>query len=158
MIIEIIDVSQPTATKTAKGQYQTIEVSYRNEQGQVQGKKLMSFSNPAVFKAVQTFAKGDRLDVETTKDEQGYWQWKSINKEGEAPARTEAPKSSTGGGKVIGSNYETSEERAKRQVYIVRQSSISSAIELLGQGKSVEEVINTAKEFEKYVFAQEAIA
>lgn len=151
MIIEIIDVSQPTATKTAKGQYQTIEVSYKNEQGQVQGKKLMSFSNPSVFKAVQGYVKGDRLDVETTKDEQGYWQWKAINKEGEAPARAAAP-ASGGGGKVVGSNYETAEERAKKQVYIVRQSSISSAIELLGQGKSVDDVLSTAKAFESYVF------
>ena len=157
MILEIIDVGTPQSVKTGKGQYQTLEVSYRNEQGQVQGKKLMSFSNPTVFKTIQTFAKGDRLDVETTKDDNGYWQWKSISKEGEAPPRTEAAKPATsGGGKVIGSNYETAEGRARRQVYIIRQSSLSTAVELLGQGKPVNEVIATAKQFEAYVFSKEA--
>lgn len=156
MIVEIIDVGAPQSVKTGKGQYQTLEVSYRNEQGQVQGKKLMSFSNPAVFKDIQGYAKGDRVDVATVKDDAGYWQWKAIAKEGEAPARTEAAKPASGGGKVIGSNYETAEERARRQVYIIRQSSLSTAVELLGQGKPVNEVIATAKQFEAYVFSKEA--
>ena len=47
---------------------------------------------------------------------------------------------------------ETKEERAARQVYIIRQSSLSTAVELLGQGKSVDEVIKVAKQFETYVF------
>lgn len=152
MIIEIIDVGAPESVKTGKGQYQTLQVSFKNEQGQVQGKKLMSFSNPAVFKDIQGYAKGDRVDVATVK-EGDYWQWKAIVKEGEALPKVEGAKpASSGGGKVIGSNYETPEERAKRQVYIVRQSSISNAIELLGTGKSVGEVLSTAKQFEEYVF------
>ena len=155
MIIEIIDVGAPESVKTGKGQYQTLQVSFKNEQGQVQGKKLMSFSNPAVFKDIQGYAKGDRLDVLTVK-EGDYWQWKAFDKEGEAPPRAEAPKSTGGGGKVIGSNYETTEERARRQVYIIRQSSLSTAVELLGSGKSVNDVINTAKQFEAYVFSKEA--
>ena len=62
-------------------------------------------------------------------------------------------------GKVLGSTYETPEERAKKQVYIVRQSSISAAINMLSvniPSKSVistEEVLEVAKEFEKYVFS-----
>ena len=155
MIIEIIDVGAPESVKTGKGQYQTLQVSFKNEQGQVQGKKLMSFSNPAVFKDIQGYAKGDRIDVLTVK-EGDYWQWKSIDKEGEAPPRAEAPKSTGGGGKVIGSNYETAEERARRQVYIIRQSSLGTAVELLGQGASVNDVVKTAKQFEAYVFSKEA--
>jgi len=155
MIIEIIDVGTPESVKTGKGQYQTLQVSFKNEQGQVQGKKLMSFSNPTVFKDIQGFAKGDRIDVLTVK-EGDYWQWKAIDKEGEAPPRAEAPKSTGGGGKVIGSNYETAEERARRQVYIIRQSSLGTAVELLGQGASVDDVVKTAKQFEAYVFSKEA--
>ena len=137
MIVTLIDVSQPQSVKTQRGSYQSLEVSYRNEAGQVQGKKLMSFANPAVFKEIQDYAKDDRLDIETFKDDNGYWQWKNIAKEGEAP-----PKTSTGGKantRVTGSNYETSDERAKRQVYIVRQSSISNAVDLLtasGKGQT----------------------
>lgn len=155
MIIEIIDVGSPESVKTGKGQYQTLQVSFKNEQGQVQGKKLMSFSNPTVFKDIQGYAKGDRVDVLTVK-EGDYWQWKSIDKEGEAPPRAEAPKSTGGGGKVIGSNYETAEERARRQVYIIRQSSLGTAVELLGSGASVNDVVKTAKQFEAYVFSKEA--
>ena len=58
------------------------------------------------------------------------------------------------GARVTGSNYETKEERAARQVYIIRQSSLSTAVELLGQGKSVADVIATAKQFEAYVFSK----
>ena len=155
MIIEIIDVGSPESVKTGKGQYQTLQVSFKNEQGQVQGKKLMSFSNPTVFKDIQGYAKGDRVDVLTVK-EGDYWQWKSIDKEGEAPPRAAAPASTGGGGKVIGSNYETAEERARRQVYIIRQSSLGTAVELLGSGAAVADVINTAKQFEAYVFSKEA--
>jgi hypothetical protein len=35
MIIEIIDVGTPESVKTGKGQYQTLQVSFKNEQGQV---------------------------------------------------------------------------------------------------------------------------
>lgn len=156
MIIEIIDVGTPESVKTGKGQYQTLQVSFKNEQGQVQGKKLMSFSNPSVFKEIQGFSKGDRVDVATVK-EGDYWQWKAIAKEGEALPKVEGAKpASSGGGKVIGSNYETAEERARRQVYIIRQSSLSTAVELLGSGKSVKDVIDTAKQFEAYVFSKES--
>mgnify|MGYP003349485393 FL=1 len=154
MLITLVDVSTPQVTKTAKGQYQAIEVSYKNEQGQIQGKKLMSFSNPTVFKAIQEFAKGDVLNVEAVKDDQGYWQWKAVQKsDGSEPVTTARPAAT--GGKVTGSNYETPEERAKRQVYIVRQSSISSAIDLLksnGNDVKVDNVLEVAKQLENYVF------
>jgi hypothetical protein len=54
-------------------------------------------------------------------------------------------------------SWETPEERALKQVYIVRQSSIANAIALLavegpGITPDVEWVIATAKTFENYVF------
>ena len=159
MLITLVDVSTPQVTKTAKGQYQAIEVSYKNEQGQIQGKKLMSFSNPTVFKAIQEFAKGDILNVEAVKDDQGYWQWKAVQKsDGTEPVAT-TKSALTSGGRVTGSNYETPEERAKRQVYIARQSSISSAIELLksnGNDVKVDNVLSVAKQLEAYVFGNES--
>ena len=157
MLITLVDVSTPQVTKTAKGQYQAIEVSYKNEQGQIQGKKLMSFSNPTVFKAIQEFAKGDILNVEAVKDDQGYWQWKAVQKsDGTEPVAT-TKSALTSGGRVTGSNYETPEERAKRQIYIVRQSSISSAIEMLksnGNDLKVENVLETAQQLVDYVFKE----
>lgn len=59
------------------------------------------------------------------------------------------------------STFETPEERAKKQVYIVRQSSISNAISLLTTGAKVppatSAVIALAKELEAYVFDSGAV-
>ena len=54
------------------------------------------------------------------------------------------------------STYETPEERAKKQVYIIRQSSFSSAIAGLGAGSKApvkfEDALAYAKNIEKYIF------
>ena len=154
MLINIVDVGAPNTHAAKNGRsYQSIEVTYKNDQGQVANKKLMSFSNPTVFNHIKGLTKGDQINVQTTKDANGYWQWTGIGGDNEV-AQQPATKSSQPT-RVTGSNYETKEERAARQVYIIRQSSISSAVELLGQGKSVDEVLAVAKKFEEYVFAKE---
>jgi hypothetical protein len=51
MLINIIDVAQPQTSTNRNGrQYQSLEVTYKDDQGRVSSKKLMSFSNPEVFK------------------------------------------------------------------------------------------------------------
>ena len=152
MIITIIDVSDAVTIKT----YKVIEVAFKDEQGKMASKKLMSFASPEVFKAIQEFGKGDVVDVLTVK-EGDYWQWKSVTKasgaKAEAPAAAGAKATPY---KATASTYETPEERAKKQVYIVRQSSISAAVNLLSLGgkpvPTTATVIATAKEFEAYVF------
>tara|TARA_R110000868_G_scaffold346893_3_gene607993 strand:+ start:2189 stop:2713 length:525 start_codon:yes stop_codon:yes gene_type:complete len=155
MQITVIDVGQLT-TQTGKNgrSYQILEITYKNEQGQVQSKKLMSFGNPVVFKAAQGWSKGETVDLTTEKDENGYWQWTAIgvdsNSAASAPSST-APKAAT---RVTGSNYETSDERAARQVMIVRQSSLSNAVGTLASGGGTAEpadVIAIAKLYEGYV-------
>jgi hypothetical protein len=155
MLINIVDVGAPNTHAAKNGRsYQSIEVTYKNDQGQVANKKLMSFSNPSVFNHIKGLAKGDSLNVQTEKDANGYWQWTGIGGDNAVATETKQATPATGG-RVTGSNYETKEERAARQVYIIRQSSLSTAVELLGQGKSVADVIATAKEFEAYVFSKE---
>ena len=153
MQITIIDVSQNTlASKTGKT-FEQLEVAYKNDQGQTQSKKLVSFSNPEVFKIAKTWEKGAVVDIRAIKNEKtGYWDWIGFG-QGDAPVATTT--GSTAPTRVTGSTYETKEERAARQILIVRQSSISSAVELLGPGKSVADIIATAKQFEEYVFGQE---
>ena len=153
MLINIIDVGAPNTKASANGRsYQSIEVTYKDEQDQVKNKKIMSFSNPSVFNHLKSLTKGDQVNLRTEKDAAGYWQWIGI--EGDKTVSTETKTTPQAGGRVTGSNYETKEERAARQILIVRQSSLSSAVELLGVGKSVEDVIATAKQFEAYVFAK----
>ena len=155
MLINIVDVGAPNTHAAKNGRsYQSIEVTYKNDQGQVANKKLMSFSNPSVFNHIKGLAKGDSLNVQTEKDANGYWQWTGIGGDNAVATETKQAAPATGG-RVTGSNYETKEERAARQVFIIRQSSLSTAVELLGQGKSVADVIATAKEFEAYVFSKE---
>lgn len=156
MLINIVDVGAPNTHAAKNGRsYQSIEVTYKNESGQVANKKLMSFSNPSVFNYIKELEKGAQVNVTTTKDANGYWQWTGIGGDGSvATPQTKAP--AQAGGRVTGSNYETKEERAARQVYIIRQSSLSTAVDLLGTGSKVADVIATAKEFEAYVFAKDA--
>jgi len=153
MQITVIDVGQPNTHSTKNGRsYQSMEVTYKNDSGQVQSKKLMSFSNPDVFKQAKDWQKGDTVDINTQKDDNGYWQWVSIGLDAVAPSSTSSSSPKTT--RVTGSNYETKEERAQRQVMIVRQSSISSAISALtaeGKRPSVADILGMAKEFENYV-------
>lgn len=153
MLINIIDVGAPNTHAAKNGRsYQSIEVTYKDEQGQVKNKKLMSFSNPSVFNHIKGLNKGDQVNLRSEKDSAGYWQWIGILGDNEV-AETKPTETKTTN-RVTGSNYETKEERAARQVYIIRQSSISSAVELLGQGQSVDKVLEVAKQFEEYVFSK----
>jgi hypothetical protein len=157
MLINIVDVGTPSTKASSNGRsYQEIEITYKTENGQVANKKLMSFSNPSVFNHIKGLAKGEVVNVTTVKNAKGFWDWTGIGNEGDAPVATQSkPATAQAGGRVTGSNYETKEERAARQVFIIRQSSLSTAVELLGQGKSVDEVIATAKQFEAYVFSKD---
>jgi hypothetical protein len=154
MRIQIIDVEV-----TNKGKYDQAEVSYKNlDSNKTESKKIMSFTNKDVFNTIKESKKGEQFNVTTTKDDKGYWQWSGIgalsgegqsagNAKGNGPTPTFTPKST----------YETPEERAKKQIYIVRQSSISAAIETLKTDKknpTKEEVVEVAKFYEDYVFGK----
>jgi hypothetical protein len=161
MQIQIIDVGTPNTHAAKNGRtYQSLEITYKGNDGKVSAKKLMSFSNPSVFKAAGSWNKGDTVDIVTQKDDAGYWQWTGIGDGASAPTQSAAPAASGGGTatRVTGSNYETKEERAARQVMIVRQSSISSAIaaqSVGGKGPlAPEAVIEYAKQLEAYVLGK----
>ena len=163
MQITVIDVGTPNTHAAKNGRsYQSLEVTYKGADGKVGNKKLMSFSNPSVFKAAGSWNKGDVVEVQSQKDEQGYWQWTGIGTIGDSQVaqQTSAPQaSSSAGARVTGSNYETKEERAARQELIVRQSSLSNAIAILTVGaKTVDKatVINLAEELTGWVFGKDA--
>tara|TARA_B110000977_G_scaffold195295_1_gene273491 strand:+ start:3563 stop:4105 length:543 start_codon:yes stop_codon:yes gene_type:complete len=166
MQINIIDVGTPNTHSAKNGRsYQSIEVTYKGDNGQTSSKKLMSFSNPDVFKQAQTWAKGDAININSQKDDAGYWQWIGILGAGEsAPVAVQTNSASTGAKpatRVSGSNYPTSEERDKTQGFIVRQSSLSNAVNTLASGgktASANDVIALAKVYEKFVMEGDASA
>lgn len=159
MQITVLSVSKTQKVSKAGKPYTQLEVAYKSDDGQIKGKNLMPFgSAKAAFDAMQAANSGEVWDI-TPEKEGEFWVWTNVKKsDGSAPAAA-TPTSVTqtqAAGKVVGSNYETKEERAQRQVLIVRQSSLGHAVEYRGSKASVEDIISTAKTFEDYVFGNVA--
>lgn len=161
MLITLISVSAPETVPTGKGQsYQKIQVAYKNAQGKVEGKNLVSYAFPEIFKFFAESAKeGSVYNVAMTKNAKGYWDWTAVHEgtiedwnpqtQGKASAPVASPRK-------FDRDFESSEERALKQKYIVRQSSITSAMQYYtnpkGISASVEDVLALAARFEEAVF------
>lgn len=167
MLITVLSAVKTQATSKAGKPYSYIELAYKGEDGKVQGKKVMPFGeSKQVADMLDQAQPSEVWNITMVKNEgTGYWDWTNAKKsDGTATTTTEASVALTTrqpAGKVIGSTYETPEERAKKQVFIVKQSSISNAITLLlanGGQTTVEEVLLTAGKFERYVFSLEEVA
>lgn len=87
----------------------------------------------------------DLLDVVTDGDPVQIQQSQAASA---STQRRDAPSAPTGKG-----SYETSEERAAKQVYIIRQSSISAAV--AAGNTSVDNIINVAKQLTEFVLTGE---
>lgn len=150
--VEVLSVSVED-----KGKYKMAEVAYKGSDGKVTSKKLMSFNYPEVFNSFANAKQGNVFSVEMVKNDKGYWDWTTATTGGAAGGAT-AKASPAPGNSSPKSTYETAEERANRQVLIVRQSSLSNAIEFLGLNQkkvpSVQEVVEVASFFEGYVFGK----
>lgn len=150
---------------TNRGKFDQAEVTYKNLtfDGKVEAKKVMSFVNKDVFSTLKSANNGDVFTISREKDDKGYWQWTGIAAGDSQPASTggsvpAAAKQTSAATPAPKSTYETAEERAKKQVYIVRQSSVSAAITHLNHVKksyALEDIITVAKELEAYVFGLE---
>jgi hypothetical protein len=155
--IQFIDVSVED-----KGKYKMAEVTFKDlAKGQTSSKKLMSFSNPVVYKTLVDAKKGEVYTIEMQKNDKGFWDWIAAsiaNSVNAGSAGSPEPTTKASGSTSFTSpksTYETPEERAKKQVYIVRQSSISAAIDTLKTDKknpTKEEVVATAQFYESFVF------
>lgn len=165
MTIQIQVLSVTVETKpTAKGSYQQLEVAYKNLsfQGKVESKKIMSFgAGGESFKVLANAAPASVYEIETEKNDKGYIDWLKATKSA-AGVGDMALKQATGGAQTAGgtiatrSTYETPEERAKKQIYIVRQSSLNVALATLQIGAKTppkaDEIIALAQQFESFVF------
>ena len=145
---------------TAKGGYNVIELTYKKD-GKVTARKIMDFTNKAVYAAFKDAQNGDVFDVTEKKNDKDYWEFATATKS-TATLPADAPTTATSSrspASVPKSNYETSEERAARQVMIVRQSSLSNAVALLDvqadKKATADQVIAIAKQFEAYVLGTE---
>lgn len=157
MQVKILNVDIENVVK-GKSRYSVATVAYISG-GEARTQKIMSFANPDVFKKVQELV-GQETNVTVTKNEAGYNQWSSIGGEDVKGSPVAAPSGTTAAPatRVTGSNYETPAERAAKQVYIVKQSSISAAVALAANNKEKagpEDIIKTAQVFVDYVFGKD---
>jgi hypothetical protein len=151
-------VAVSTKTSKAGKPYQSAEVAYKNlDSGKVEAKNITQYSE--VFKTVADVQAGQTLDVKQAKNDNGFWEWTSVERlvGNQVSAATE-PSRSASANPAPRSTYETPEERAIKQVYIVKQSSISSAVALLSVGAKsppqVDAVLDTAQKFTDFVFGK----
>lgn len=154
MQVEIIDVVVEN-----KGKYRAARVNFKTADGKVDGKNVMSFTYKDVFKVLSEAKQGDVFNVKSVKNDKGYWDWTEI----EGAGKNAGAKSvTTGLSSAVRGNYETPEERARRQVYIVRQSSIGAAIELARVNGATapvteQDIVKSAKAFESFVFETDSV-
>lgn len=162
--IQILSVLSETKP-TQKGSYQQLEIAYKDlsAQGKVSSKKIMSFTDKRVFDMLAVAKPTQVFDIAMVKNDKGYWDWKEV-KRSESGSVTSSSTTSAGATQVVGSQqaparggWETPDERAKKQVYIIRQSSLSTAVAALQVGRKgviePEEVIKYARQLENYVFS-----
>ena len=134
MKIQILTSTVSNATSKAGKPYQQLEVNFKNLTfGKVESKKLMPFGdNKTAFDALNGAKQGDVYEITVQKNAAGYNDWIGV-KPATADSPSAAPTTSASA-VTVKSNYETPDERAKKQIYIIRQSSLSSAVNNLSVG------------------------
>jgi hypothetical protein len=159
LIIQIVSVEQGSVPAGKK--YQVLEVAYKDDQGKIAGKKILSFSHPTVFNTLKAAQAGEKYDVTSTK-EGDYWNWTAISK----ATGVAAPADVVSTGKTAtqtfaaqsNDRYETKEERNKRQSMICKQSSLAQAVATLKTDKATPDKANVlvlAQEYYNWVVAED---
>lgn len=155
---QVVSVEQNVSiAKQNGGSYQGTRFSYRDMTGKLVEQNFHNNAlkfNPKLNVALSNMKPGDSFTM--VKEKEGeYWNVKDLIV-GDTPVATSST-SKPAAQPAPKSNYETAEERAKRQVYIIRQSSLTNAIAMLaaaGDKKTPinpDTVIGVAKKFEAFV-------
>jgi hypothetical protein len=159
--IQILSTSVTSKLNKSNKTYQELEVAFKNLSfnGKVEAKKLFDFGAQAdTFKILATAKGADVYEVDVIKNTAGYNDWVKATKGTATNVSTGSttPAVASSAGSTQKGGWETPEERAKKQIYIVRQSSISAAVNALSVGvktpPKANEVIEYARELEAFVF------
>jgi hypothetical protein len=162
--IQVLNVSVNTGTTKTGKPFQTAEVAYKNltNQGKVESKKVTEYVG--AFKVAAQAAAGQVYDVMTEKKGE-FREWISMERvlDGGQANTAPAPSAPTSVGSTTAykSTYETPEERAKKQVYIVKQSSLSVAAHLRSVGAktppALDDVIADAQKLVDWVLDEGSV-
>ncbi len=148
MIITILNVEETNKKTTGGKSYQQLEIAFKDDNGKVGAKKIMSFTFPECYNVLKSAKSSEVFEILSEKNEKsGYWDWIKATPE-HIPVDKDSKKPS---------NYvdprETKEEREKRQIMIVRQSCLAQAV-TFNAGASIKEVLETAEQFEAWVMRE----
>lgn len=152
MIIEIISVSNPEKN----GHFSFVNVTYKSD-GKAQVKKVVSFKYPEVYKTLSMALAGEKYNV-TSQKEGEYWQWTDavkVDSAGSNASSTDSPSAPTRSGKK-----DQWVPDQQRQTWIIRQSSVSSAVALYANAKApplIEQVLADAAKIEAWVLRTSVI-
>jgi hypothetical protein len=140
--------------KNGKNGYEVANVNYLYK-GDAKTTKIMSFSNPQVFKDVQKYV-NKTVNVETTQNGK-YTNWAKIELVDDSPNSGASASPGKPSSTPVRSTYETPEERAQRQLMIVRQSSIANSLEYLKNTSQagdygVNDTLQVAQQFVDFVY------
>lgn len=163
MDIQLLNVSVEAniPTKNGKGTYDKLIVTYKNlNNNKVEAKQIFPFGmDRALFQRIKDLEPNQTYHVTQEKGDSGYWEWRDVSRQ-DAPVQgtTNVANTTNRGPAAVPTagrpQYETHDERAKKQVYIIKQSSLSNAIEFLNAKNSkatVEEVLEIAQTFTDWV-------
>ena len=156
--IEVKSVDLIKATTKTNKPYEFVDLMYKNKsfQDKVEGKKVIPFGNKEVFDILKNAEKGDVFFIGRTKNADGFWDWDKIS---EVPNNQEAyneevgHKQSTKAAPTASKTtpWETPEDRARKQIYIIRQSSLTNAVNTLVGNVNPEDVKSTAQNYIDFV-------
>jgi len=148
MRIKVLSIGELINEKTGKGGYFHFTIKY-NKDGKEFSRKLVSFGGSLSSYNTLKDALGDeQYDVVLSKDDTGNWQWTSATKVDPTKPEVTVAKNETG----KSGNWETTEERARRQVLIVRQSSLAQAVITKGMGEqNADNITELAEKYEAWV-------
>lgn len=155
---KVVQVSIDVAAKKQDGgTYQAWKLVYEDNKSEIKTitkPMTMLKYNAALANGLQALEVGDNFIMDTEKKD-GFVNPTSIRKAAQESTTTNKAEQVA----KTGSTYETAEERAQKQKYIVRQSSITAALKLIEiQGKQAPDqfaVISLAEQFEAWVFGNE---
>lgn len=126
--VEIIDAAAKQGTGKTGSPYNYIEVTYKSEyQGkpEYKGYKALEFNTDGdMYETLSNAKKGDVFDVFMEKNNGGYWQWKEIHRQDEAPTEGESVAAET----VTERQKAYAQQDERRQTLIVRQSVLDKAV------------------------------
>lgn len=144
VIVQSVEFSHVAKGKTG---YDVADISY-SYNGESKKTKILSFIQPSLFAKSKELKSGEAYDVQLEQDGK-YMRWASWEPaDGDtAPSRTAAP--------AAKGNWETAEERAARQVLIVKQSSLAQAVAYLKDtdGVQIQSILDTAQVFTDWVLS-----